>query len=177
MTDDEVQEALVRWLTTFTGVQTIKARQGIKRPDGAYLMVEKGTVEELYDNPNHIDYDELTSENSEGFNEIKATPIVELEWLMLVFSFGEGQSRALRKVKQAVYLQQIQEALSVDAEGQILPMVLNIHDTGVINSIPEFVDQRWEPRSQLNVMLRGVSSDGFVIDTVDRHSPFNVERT
>ena len=128
-------------------------------------MVEKGTVEELSEHVAEMRYEELDSLNSEGLNEVKATPIIELEWLMLVFSFGEGQSGALRKVKQAAHLREIQEPL--------MP-VLNIHETGVINSIPEFVDQRWEPRSQLNVMLRGVSSDGFVIDTIEQHTPFDV---
>ena len=165
MTDDQVQEALIRWLANLTGLTTIKAHQGIDRPDGPYLMVEKGTVEELSEHVAEMRYEELDSLNSEGLNEVKATPIIELEWLMLVFSFGEGQSGALRKVKQAAHLREIQEPL--------MP-VLNIHETGVINSIPEFVDQRWEPRSQLNVMLRGVSSDGFVIDTIEQHTPFDV---
>lgn len=166
MTDDQVQEALIRWLTTVTGLTVIKAHQGIDRPEGAYLMVEKQTVEELSEHVAEIKYEDSETLNSAGHEEVKATPIVELEWLMFVFSFGEGQSGALRKVKQAAHLYQVQEPL--------MP-VLNIHETGVINSVPEFVDQRWEPRSQLNVMLRGVSSDGFVIDTIEQHTPFDIQ--
>ena len=131
-------------------------------------MVEKATVEELSERPEQLHYETLDSLNSEGFQEEKVTPVIELEWLMLVYSFGEGQSSALRKVKQAVHISQIQEPL--------IP-VLNIHETGVINSIPEFVDQRWEPRSQMNVMVRGVSNDGFVIDTIEEHTSFDIEVT
>lgn len=168
MTDDQVQEALIRWLTTVTGLKVIKAHQGVDRPEGAYLMVEKQTVEELSENVCEFRYEDQETLNSAGNEEVKATPIIELEWLMFIFSFGEGQSGALRKVKQAAYLTQIQEPL--------FP-VLNIHETGVINSIPEFVDQRWEQRSQLNIMLRGVSSDGFIIDTIEQHAPFDIQVT
>lgn len=168
MTDDEVHEELIRWLSNVTGVTVIKAYQGIDRPEGSYLMVEKSTVEELSQRVEQLHYEELASLNSEGLNEVQVTPVLELEWLMLVFSYGEGQSNALRKVKQAAHLKQIQEPL--------MP-VLNVHETGVINSIPEFVGERWEPRSQMNIMIRGISSDGFVIDTIEEHSQFDIEAT
>lgn len=167
MTDDQVQESLIRWLATITSITVIKAHQGIDRPELPYLMVEPGTVDELSERPEQIRYDVQDSVNTEGLQELKAIPLLELEWLMLVYSFGEGQSAALRKVKQAVHLKQIQEPLGV----------LNIHETGVVNSIPEFVDQTWEPRSQMNVMVRGVTTDGFIIDTIEEHSGFVVETT
>lgn len=167
MTDDQVQEALIEWLATITGVTVIKAHQGIDRPATPYLMVEKGIVEELSEHPEQILHTAIAGLNSEGLQQDMATPILELEWLMLVYSFGEGQSAALRKVKQAVHLKQIQEPLGV----------LNIHETGVINSIPEFVDQTWESRSQMNVMVRGVSTGGFIIDTIEEHSGFVIEST
>lgn len=167
MTDDQVQEALIRWLMAITGVTVIKAHQGIDRPELPYIMVEPGTISELSEHPEQMNTEVLGTLNTEGLHEVKATPVIELEWLMLVYSFGEGQSSALRKVKQAVHLKQIQEPLGV----------LNIHETGVINSIPEFVDQAWEPRSYMNVMVRGVSTDGFVIDTIEEHGGFVVETT
>ncbi len=166
MTDDQVQEALVRWLHSVTGLTVIKAHQGVNRPEIPYLMVEKAIVEELSQNPEQIKFEELNSVNSADLRELKATPLLELEWLMLVYSFGEGQSSALRKVKQAVHLGQIQESLGT---------ALNIHETGVINSIPEFVDESWEPRSQMNIMVRGVSDDGFIIDTIEEYTAFSVE--
>lgn len=165
MTNDQVQEALVRWLRDVTGVTVIKSHQGIDRPELPYIMLEKGTVEELSEHPEQMRHDVLDTLNAEGLNELKVTPLIELEWLMLVYSFGEDQSSALRKVKQAVHVKQIQEPLGV----------LNIHETGVINSIPEFVDQEWEPRSQMNIMVRGVSTDGFIIDTIEEHTSFDVE--
>lgn len=163
MTNDQVQEALVRWLRQVTGITVIKAHQGVDRPELPYLMIEQGTVDELSQHPEQLHY----SENDDS--QIEVTPVLELEWLMLLFSFGENGSNALRKIKQAVHLAQIQEPL--------MP-VLNIHETGVINNIPEFVDNRWEPRSQMNIMVRGVTSgDGFVIDTIEDHTPFVVEVT
>lgn len=164
MTNDQVQEALIRWLRQVTGITVIKAHQGVDRPELPYLMIEQGTVDELSQHPEQFHY----SENDDS--QIEVTPVLELEWLMLLFSFGESGSNALRKIKQAVHLTQVQEPL--------MP-VLNIHETGVINNIPEFVDNRWEPRSQMNIMVRGVttSTDGFVIDTIEEHTPFDVEVT
>ena len=164
MTDDEVQSSVVRWIASVTGVTVIKAFQGIDRPPLPYVMVEFGTVEELSDNPEQFRYEELSTTNSEGEREVSVTPLLELEWLFLVYSFGEGQSSALRRIKQGVHIAQVQEPLTP----------LTIHDTGVINSVPEFIDQHWEPRSQLNVMVRGVTTGGFVIDTIEEHTPLDI---
>lgn len=168
MTDDEVQTALVRWLAQVTGVTVIKAHQGIDRPGLPYLTVEMSSVDELTQNPEQIHYTTLQTLNTEGLPEIEATPAIELEWVVFIFSFGESGSSALRKVKQAVHLKQSQMPLMPN---------LNIHETGVINSVPEFVDQAWEPRSQMNIMVRGVSSGGFVIDTIEDFETFVINRT
>lgn len=166
MTFDEVQDQLVQWLVSTTGFTTIAARQGIARPELPYLMVEKQTSEELTQRPNDVEYVTLTSQNSEGFDEVQATPKIEIEWTFFVYSYGESGDIPLQRVKMAAHLSQIQEPLSP---------VLNIHETGVLNNIPEFVDQQWEPRFQINIMIRGVSSDDFVIDTIESHTPFDIQ--
>ena len=35
------------------------------------------------------------------------------------------------------------------------------------NSLPEFLGEKWEPRSQVNIVVRGKSSDGFIVDIVE----------
>lgn len=166
MTFDEVQDALVLWISALTGLTVIAARQGIDRPALPYLMVEKQSMDELTERPSDVEYLELASLNSEGFNEIQATPVIDVEWTFFVYSYGASGDIQLQRIKSAVHLSQIQEPL--------LPG-LNIHETGVVNNIPEFLDQAWEPRFQMNVMLRGLSDSGHVIDTIESHEPFDIQ--
>lgn len=165
MTDVEVQESLIRWLNTLTGLTVIKSRQGINRPEKPYLMVEQVSVTELSRDAEQDRFSELDTLNSEGLNEISVTPLFELEWTMFVFAYGEGQSSTLRRVKSAEKLNQHLESLHP----------LTIHETGVVNAVPEFVNNKWEDRFQMNVRVRGVADDEFTIDTIEEHTPFTVE--
>lgn len=56
----------------------------------------------------------------------------------------------------------------------LLPRLV-VHEVGTINTIPEFIGQRWEPRAQTNVTLRGITDDGFVVDTIEEYS-IDIER-
>lgn len=163
MTDEEVQEALIEWVKPVTGVTAIKDRQGLDRPCETYMTVEIGPVIEIRERPTTTNYEKLVDTD-----EVIATPNMEMEWTMLVIAYGKEGRNALRKIKQAAHVSQIQETM--------LP-TLKIHETGAINNIPEEVNNEWEPRSSLNVMLRGVSTDGFVIDTIERHTPFDIKQT
>lgn len=166
MTFDEVQDIFIPWIANLTGVTVIAARQGIDRPAAPYIMVDKLTMTELTERPSDVAYRELGSQNSEGNNEIEATPLIDVEWAFSVFSYGAGSDVYLQRIQRLMHLSQIQE-----------PMIpaLNIHETGVLNNIPEFVDQAWEPRFQMNVMLHGVSNVGVVIDTIETHEPFDIQ--
>ena len=66
----------------------------------------------------------------------------------------------MRKLQSAVHLSQLQEPLRP---------ALTIHEIGAANSIPELVGEKWEPRAQVNIVVRGKSSDGFVIDVIEKH--------
>ena len=121
---------------------------------------------ELRERPSEVAYQELDTTNIAGKNEIKATPLFDMEWGFSVFSYGEFSDVSLQRVKAVAHLSQIQEPM--------MP-VLNIHETGVLNNIPEFVDQAWEPRFQMNVMIHGVSEIGSVIDTIETHTPFDIQ--
>ncbi len=168
MTFDEVQDELVQWLNLVTGVQVIAARQGIDRPATPYMVVEKQSFAELFERPSDLKWKELTSTNTAGLLELEATPVSDVEWTFFVYAYGDGSDVHLQKVKSAFHLSQMTE-----------PMIptLTIHETGVMNSIPEFIDETWEPRFQMNIMVRGLSESGHVVDTIETVTPFDIQRT
>lgn len=168
MTNTEVHEAVIQWLNGLTSLTVIKDRQGIARPATPYMMVDLANFDELTQKPSNFAYIELDTQNSAGNNEVKATPVVELEWVFLVFCYGDNCEDTLKKVKAARHLNQLQEGL--------LPELV-IHEVGSVNSVPELVDERWEPRAQCNLVVRGLSTDGFVVDIIEEHSPFDIQST
>ena len=52
---------------------------------------------------------------------------------------------------------------------------LHIHEAGIINNVPDWINDAWEPRAQMPIYVRGVTTEGFVVDTIDDTS-FNVSR-
>lgn len=165
MTNTQVHEALIMWLSSLFNVTVIKDRQGIKRPTIPYMMVDLANFGEVRQWPSYPKFVDLGTLNSEGLAEVEATPIMEMEWVFLVFYYGAGGDEVLSRLKSARHLPQIQETL--------MPS-MTIHEVGRVNSVPEFVDERWEPRAQVNVVLRGLSSDGFVVDVIEEHEPFDI---
>lgn len=168
MTNEDVHEAINKWLKGLTGLTFIMDRQSIKPPAMPYGMTDLSIVRTLRQRVSDISYVETDVENSEGKLEIMATPVMELEWTFLVFCYGDNCEDVLRRVKMAMHLPQVQEPLMPD---------LVIHEIGNVNSVPEFVNERWEPRAQVNLSVRGVSSDGFVIDTIEEHEPLVISTT
>lgn len=168
MTTTEVHEALIRWLNGILNITVIKDRQGIDRPTLPYSMVDLANFSELTERPADFKSEELDSTNSAGNNEIRMTPIIEVEYVFLVFCYGDNAEAKLRRIQAAKHLAQMQEPL--------LPNLV-IHEIGTVNSVPELVDERWEPRAQCNIVARGVSSDGFIVDTIEEHTPFDIQTT
>lgn len=166
MNGNEVHEELVVWLSGITAMKVIKDRQSIKSPALPYIVVDFANVADRDQHVTDIVYEELETTNTAGKKEIQATPRMEEEWTFLVQAYGEAGLDALRRVKSAAQLSQMTENL--------LPRLV-VHEVGVINSIPEFIGQRWEPRAQTNITLRGVTSDGFVVDTIEEYS-IDIER-
>lgn len=166
MTNQQVHEAVVRWLAALLGITVIKSHQSADRPDLPYAMVDLANFRELEDMPSQFKHRELETTNTEGNREVEVTPVVEIEWTFLVFTYGDSCEEKLRRVLSAVHLSQLQEPLRPQ---------LTIHEVGQVNSVPELIGERWEPRAQVNLMLRGISSDGYVIDTIEEHTPFTIE--
>lgn len=166
MTGNEVHEELVVWLAGITKIKVIKDRQSIKSPPLPYIVVDLANVVDRDQHVTDIEYKELETLNTAGKKEIEATPKLEVEWTFLVQAYGEAGFELLRRVAAAAHLPQMNESL--------MPRLV-VHEVSAINTIPEFIGQRWEPRAQTNITLRGITSDGFVVDTIEEYST-DIER-
>lgn len=163
-TNNDVHERLIEWLAALLGVTVIKDRQQALRPALPYGMVDLANWRQVHDHVDDFKYEESATPNSEGKLEVIATPDLELEWVFLFFMYGAQGENLVRRLQSAVHLLQLQEPLHPD---------LVIHEVSAANSIPELVGEKWEPRTQVNIVVRGKSSDGFVIDTIEEHG-FNI---
>ena len=165
MTDADVHTALTRWIASVTGLVTMQAYQNIKEPALPYIMVNMMGTAEVHDRPSDIDYQETETENSEGELEVLATPIIDGEWRFSVHAYGSSPTSYLRKLKTAAKLNQKQEPLFPN---------LVIHELSQIRHVPEWIKNAWQPRAQIDVIVRGVVADGYVVDVIDQ-APVTIE--
>lgn len=170
MTDDEIIGKVVEWLATVTGRVVIQAHQSGPRPAVPYIMVNMTGTAEPRDQVQEVQYTDLDTENSEGLLEVEAAPVIEVEWQFSVHAYGATDALStdlLRPVRSAVRLSQVLEPL--------FP-TFDVHRISQTRNVPEYVNEVWEPRAQMDVMLRGLTRDGFVIDPIEQSSPFAVGR-
>lgn len=159
MTNDEVHEQVILWLRGLLGIVVIKDRQQADRPAKPYGMVDLANWGNLDEN--------ITKERYEdGLNEaegpiVKITPEVEREWGFLFFTYGDQPDVHMTRLMSAVLLRQAQEPLLV--------LGLTVHEVGRANSVPELIGEVWEPRSQVNIIVRGVSSESFDTPVIEQH--------
>lgn len=151
MNNSEVHGRLVEWLGALLGVRVIKDRQQADRPAAPYGVVDLANWRNLHDREDATHYANVSGD-------AVATPEIEIEWVFLFFLYGASGETLVRRLQSAVHLSQVQEPLRPD---------LVIHEVGAANSIPELVGEKWEPRTQVNIVVRGKSSDGFVIDVIE----------
>jgi hypothetical protein len=160
MTDDQVHSALVRWLHGITGLTVIKAYQEGPRPALPYVMVNLTGSATIREWSQDIEYDEDTAG-------VTATPPMETEWRFSVHAFGPNPTGILRPIRSAAKLAQKNEAL--------FPALV-IHECSQVRNVPELVNEKWEPRAQMKMALRGLTRDGFLIDVIEQ-APFDISRT
>lgn len=160
MTNNEVHEQLIEWLGDLLGVTVIKDRQQADRPAVPYGMVDLANWRNLHERVDDVDFITTATPNSEGQLQIQAVPELEIEWVFLFFVYGAQGENLVRRLQSAVHLSQLQEPLRP---------ALTIHEVSAANSIPELVGELWEPRTQVNIVVRGKSSDGFIVDVIEKH--------
>lgn len=159
MTDNEVLEALIKWLSGQTGLRAIKAHQGGERPDKPYLMVNLLSDREVRDHPQETETTETQALNSAGNPEVKVAPVIEMEWAFSVHAYGENPTDTLRPLKSRAHVAQSMEPLFPG---------LTVHEFGIVNNVPAWVNNAWEPRAQANVFVRGLTRDSAIVDVIDK---------
>lgn len=159
MTNEQVHERIIEWLTALLGLVIYKDRQQMDRPS-VYGTVDLANWRNLSEHPADFDYNETGALNSEGKPEIQVVPDIEIEWVFLFMVYGPGCDNRIRRLQTAVLVEQTMESL--------LPELV-IHEVSSANSLPELVGERWEQRVQVNIAVRGKATDGFTVDVIDEH--------
>lgn len=166
MTNDEIHSAVVRWIASVTGITTIKSHQSGPDPALPYVMVNFTGEAEVREHAQTVEYIDTGIPNDQGQNKISAAPVIEVEWRFSVHSYGPVPTGLLRPIVSAAKLAQVMEPLFPG---------LVIHEVSQIRNVPDWINNRWEPRAQMDLIVRGLTRDGFVIDTIDENS-FDIAR-
>lgn len=158
MTDDDIHSALVRWLKALTGLTTIKTHQSGPAPSGSYIAVNLTGTVNVREWAQATEYEEAAPDSGEEFGEVTARPLIEVEWRFSVHAYGPNPTSILRPVRSAYQLLQRHEPM--------LPNLV-IFDVSQIRNVPDWINEKWEPRAQMDIVLRGITRDGLVIDVIE----------
>ncbi|MGV1985589.1 phage neck terminator protein [Agrobacterium sp. 22-221-1] len=159
MNDRDAHSQVVRWVKSVTGTTTIKAYESGTAPATPYNMVNMlGTRD--------IRAHEQVTEYADQGADVKATPVIEVEWSFSVHAYGSNPTDNLRGIRSAAKLSQVMEPM--------LPS-LTVHEVSQIRHVPDWINNQWQPRAQLDLFVRGLTRDGFLLDVIEQ-TEFNFER-
>jgi hypothetical protein len=162
MTNDQVHIAIVQWIKAKTGnTTTIKAHQSGPTPALPYVMVNMTGTAMVREHPVNVEYAETDVENSEGELIVNAAPVVEMEWQFSVHAYGQSPTDILRPIVSAALLPQIWEPAFPN---------LTIHDVSQIRDVADWINNEWQPRGQLDLIVRGIIRDASAVDVIDEYS-------
>ncbi|TLX12146.1 hypothetical protein [Rhizobium sp. MHM7A] len=166
MTNDEVHSAVVRWIAAVINATTIKAHQSGPSPALPYCMVNFTGMAQVRAHEQLIEYTPTGQTTPEDKPEISAAPVIEAEWRFSVHGYGSDPTGVLRPIVSASKIAQTMEPM--------FPALV-IHDVSQIRNVPDWINNKWEPRAQLDLIVRGLTRDGFIVDTIDETS-FDIAR-
>lgn len=159
MTNDEVWSAVVRWVRTVSGFTTIKSHQSGPEPAGRYVMVNFTGAFEVREHEQDVEYEDVV-------DEVTAKPVIEIEWRFSVHGYGATPTDTLRPLISASKLSQVMEPMFPS---------LTVHDVSQIRNVPDWINNTWQPRAQMDLNVRGIIRDGHVIDVIEEAS-FDIAR-
>lgn len=166
MTNDQVHTALNQWIRAKTGNGTIiKAHQGGTAPALPYIMTNFTGSAEVRQHNITVEFTDTGVENSEGENIITAAPVIEMEWRFSVHAYGTSPTDRLRPIVSAMKMLQPMEPLVPG---------LHVHEISQIRNVPDWINNAWQPRAQMDLFVRGIIRDQHAVDVID-DAPFTVE--
>lgn len=163
MTNDQVHTALNQWIKAKTGVANIvKANLGGTAPALPYIMTNFTGSVEVRQHHIKVDYTETDQENSEGELIVTAAPVIEMEWRFSVHAYGTSPTDRLRPIVSAVKLEQPMEPMFPG---------LTVHEISQIRNVPDWINNAWQPRAQMDLFVRGIIRDSVgTVDVIDEYS-------
>lgn len=170
MTEDQIRTKLADWIARVTGKTVIFAHEEGKRPALPYLMLNKTGSRAVRDHEQTIDFDppypDEPVDTSTEYPPVTASPVIEREWAFSLHAYAvEQPSNILRPLDSARRLEQMLEPEYPS---------LVVFDMSRIREVPEYVNEAWEPRANVDIFLRGLTRDGFVIDVINAIEPVEV---
>lgn len=163
MTNDQVHSAVVQWVKAKTSnTTTIKAHQGGNAPALPYIMINFTGAVEVRRWHSSTEFTETDEENSEGENIVTAAPVIEMEWRFSVHSYGPSPTDKLRPIVSAMKIPQAMEPLMPG---------LHVHEISQIRNVPDWINNEWQPRAQMDLIVRGIIRDIVgEVDVIDEYS-------
>jgi hypothetical protein len=163
ITNDQVHSAVVQWVKAKTGnTTTIKAHQGGPAPALPYIMINFTGSAEVRRHEITVEFTDTGTPNSEGENIITAAPVIEYEWRFSVHAYGPSPTDRLRPIVSAMKVPQAMEPLMPG---------LHVHEISQIRNVPDWINNAWQPRAQMDVFVRGVIRDSIgTVDVIDEYS-------
>lgn len=168
MTNDEVWSMLVRWIAAKTAGRVIRYRAGGKEPAEPYIAVNYLGNDPVRDWEQHIEYVEAPAPlPGDTYPIVTGSPLIEVEWRFSAHGYGPNCSDILRPLVSAVRLTETLEPIEPD---------FSINRVGDIQILPEYVNEKWQERSQIDIFVRGMTADGFAQSVIDV-IPFTINGT
>ncbi|MFN3833386.1 MAG: LIC_12616 family protein [Allorhizobium sp.] len=163
MTNDQVHTALNQWIRSKTGNGTIiKAHQGGTAPTGNYIMTNFLGSDPVRRHEIEIEFTDTGVPNSEGELIVTAAPVIEMEWRFSVHAYGTSPTDRLRPIVSAMKMLQPMEPLVPG---------LHIHEISQIRNVPDWINNAWQPRAQMDLFVRGIIRDSVgTVDVIDEYS-------
>lgn len=162
MTNDQIWTLVTDWFAArLPALTVIRQYEDGPRPTLPYVAVNfTGAASTHFHEQANAVWDATTGEDApEGEGKAFETVDRETEWRFSVHAYGANPSDLLKPIGGAIKVADIVEPFE--------KVGLSVHEVSQIRVIPEYVKNVWEPRANLDFILRGVISDVFEVYPID----------
>lgn len=156
MTEEQVTNAVVQFLNARLGILVIQADQSKPDPDVTHVAVRFTGLSEMRDNPQGDDFEDLSAED------VLQTQVIESEWRFSLHAYGPNPVSLMRKLRAAVH--------SIYRSKPLLDLKLELHEVSQIRNVPEYFNEQWQPRAQMDLYVRGLTKEGDLVDVIEQTS-------
>jgi hypothetical protein len=156
VTDEEMQNTVVQWLSTVAKCTTIREFQSGPIPEYPYVTVRYVSSKEVRQHERDFLY-----EDDAPSGRVWAAPILEVEYMFSVNGFSSSSpTDLLRPIRSAIKVNQVTEPL--------MPMFI-IHRASEIKNLSEWDSEAWNGQAQMDIFMRGLEADGHLIDVIEQY--------